>query len=516
MKTKNKQDSAVINSHALIPEIDNEIALNESEYGERFNRLRSLRKRIDDALEDAKEAMESADAASRWVKDKHGFWIFKFSTKNTTATINNLQKAVTDLAKAQQSAAEAQKVSFEFQEMLGQITRYLFDLGAANIAANRSVVKRLKEELEGASQSRLNELAKQEYYSVLRQLKDQLDLMFKVENHSNLLKELDEELYRLKNRLDVIEKNDALKTWYLLIDEKEYNGTSYFEQDDYFKIACVAHDFYDITKGNWLKTDLLFLKKAMVSLGLKITESIDCLSFLNKVNSNKLLRDLLFSKNANYKDISKAFEKIIDINPKSFDFVCFLLSVIKNVDKAHEEKSTNIAVVKERLIDPLKEGKLAYEQGNYIVAYTFFTELMNEGNSEAEEELSNRFINGNDEVQYNLGIAFEEGNNVNKDIEEAIKWYRRAADKGNAAAQNWLGWAYWENIIKSRRRNMEGFEWFQKAASNGCSEAQYNLGSAFEKGKGVKKDIKEAIKWYRRAAKQGDQDAKEALKRLKR
>ena len=52
------------------------------------------------------------------------------------------------------------------------------------------------------------------------------------------------------------------------------------------------------------------------------------------------------------------------------------------------------------------------------------------------------------------------------------------------------------------------------AAAQGDAYAQYNLGGMYANGKGVTQDYKEAIKWYRLAADQGNADAKEALPRL--
>ena len=56
--------------------------------------------------------------------------------------------------------------------------------------------------------------------------------------------------------------------------------------------------------------------------------------------------------------------------------------------------------------------------------------------------------------------------------------------------------------------------WWHKAANQGIVEAQFNLGTCYEKGNGVTKDLSEAVKWYKMAAKQGDRDAQKKLKKL--
>ena len=66
-------------------------------------------------------------------------------------------------------------------------------------------------------------------------------------------------------------------------------------------------------------------------------------------------------------------------------------------------------------------------------------------------------------AQSNLGLMFEIGQGVNQDYKAAFKWYKRAADQGNADAQN-------------------------------------NLGFMYLQGLGVTQDYKVALKWYKLAA----------------
>ncbi len=61
----------------------------------------------------------------------------------------------------------------------------------------------------------------------------------------------------------------------------------------------------------------------------------------------------------------------------------------------------------------------------------------------------------------------------------------------------------------------EAVKWFRKAAEQGNAPAQYNLGLCYAKGKGVRKSSKEAEKWFRKAAEQGLEPAKKALELLK-
>ena len=68
----------------------------------------------------------------------------------------------------------------------------------------------------------------------------------------------------------------------------------------------------------------------------------------------------------------------------------------------------------------------------------------------------------------------------------------------------------------------EAVKWYWKAAAQGFAAAQFNLGVCYENGQGVEADVNEAVKWYRKAAEQGYDKAmnklmnkwKDALKSL--
>ena len=59
------------------------------------------------------------------------------------------------------------------------------------------------------------------------------------------------------------------------------------------------------------------------------------------------------------------------------------------------------------------------------------------------------------------------------------------------------------------------FQYFMKSAKLGYALAQYNLAVMYENGTYVDKNIDEAIKWYKKAAEEGDEKAQKALKELK-
>ena len=53
----------------------------------------------------------------------------------------------------------------------------------------------------------------------------------------------------------------------------------------------------------------------------------------------------------------------------------------------------------------------------------------------------------------------------------------------------------------------EGIKWYKKAAEQGYAESQLNLAVKYHLGQGIKADKNTAIKWYTKAAEQGHEEA---------
>ena len=102
---------------------------------------------------------------------------------------------------------------------------------------------------------------------------------------------------------------------------------------------------------------------------------------------------------------------------------------------------------------------------------------------------------------------------MDKDAAEAVKWFRKAADQGNALAQFNLGFCYskGDGVTKD---SVQTVEWYRKAAEQGDTKSQNNLGFCCERGDGVAKDEVEAYKWYLLAAAHSEAKAKDNAARL--
>jgi TPR repeat protein len=131
-------------------------------------------------------------------------------------------------------------------------------------------------------------------------------------------------------------------------------------------------------------------------------------------------------------------------------------------------------------------------------------------NTEAVKWYRKAAEQGDAKAQGLLGSAYAKGRGVSKDNAEAAKWYRKAAEQGDADAQSLLGMMY-AGGLGIPTDYAEAVKWFRKAAEQGDAGAQFFLGIAYAAGRGVPEDDAEAAKWYRKAAEQGDTNAQTRL-----
>ena len=125
--------------------------------------------------------------------------------------------------------------------------------------------------------------------------------------------------------------------------------------------------------------------------------------------------------------------------------------------------------------------------------------------------------------QFLLAERYANGNGIETtNMQEAAKWYRKAAERGHVKAQYELGLCY-ANGNGVEKNEAEAKKWFSSAAARGHSKAknrmqaeqyrqraehgdaiaQYELAMCYANGRGVVKDVSEAGKWYRKSAEQG-------------
>ncbi|MDO5296135.1 MAG: tetratricopeptide repeat protein, partial [bacterium] len=135
-----------------------------------------------------------------------------------------------------------------------------------------------------------------------------------------------------------------------------------------------------------------------------------------------------------------------------------------------------------------------YEYYNYVLSYNVVQD-----HTKAIEWLRKAAEQGNARAQNTLGLTYNNGQGVEQDYNKAVEWYRKAAEQGNIMAQFNLGVMY-ENGQGVEQDYNKAVEWYRKAAAQGNAMAQNNLGLTYYNGQGVEQDYNKAVEWYRKAA----------------
>ena len=107
---------------------------------------------------------------------------------------------------------------------------------------------------------------------------------------------------------------------------------------------------------------------------------------------------------------------------------------------------------------------------------------------------------------FRLGTFYEKGMSVKKDVDVARRYYLQAAERGNAKAMHNLAVLDADGGGKGANYKSAS-EWFRKAADRGVADSQFNLGILYARGIGVEQNLAESFKWFSLAAAQGDADA---------
>lgn len=110
-------------------------------------------------------------------------------------------------------------------------------------------------------------------------------------------------------------------------------------------------------------------------------------------------------------------------------------------------------------------------------------------------------------AEYAMGSFYATGRGVTNDMARALQWWHKAADQNQPEAEAAIGAFY---FIPTRERGTndlnyaEALKWLRRAAAHGSAAAMNNLGLAYAQGMGVSIDQKESARWYLMAAERGD------------
>jgi len=110
-------------------------------------------------------------------------------------------------------------------------------------------------------------------------------------------------------------------------------------------------------------------------------------------------------------------------------------------------------------------------------------------------------------AEYAMGNFYATGRGVTNDMAQALEWWHKAADQNQPDAETAIGDYHFIASPERGTNNLnygEAVKWFRRAASHGSAAAMNYLGLAFAGGMGMNIDQKESARWYLMAAERGD------------
>jgi TPR repeat protein len=155
------------------------------------------------------------------------------------------------------------------------------------------------------------------------------------------------------------------------------------------------------------------------------------------------------------------------------------------------------------VVDKVDLNELEYQYARYLCndgegsetnlnyAYKIFEKLSN-----------NNYVDG----ELCFSCCLKQGYGCHIDEGKSISILTYHANKGNSRAQRNLGYYY-----ESKKEFKNAVEWYTKAADQGYATAQCNLGFCYENGQGIEQDYQKAVEWYTKAAEQGNAVAQNNL-----
>ncbi|WP_457581031.1 tetratricopeptide repeat protein [Ensifer canadensis] len=178
--------------------------------------------------------------------------------------------------------------------------------------------------------------------------------------------------------------------------------------------------------------------------------------------------------------------------------------------------------------DEMTQALTAARNGDYETALSLWEPLARSGVARAQNNIGACFAEGLGVPQDRalagkwLRLAAEAGDPVGErnyaafhmqgadgtdgDYSIAADYYRRAAEKGDAPAQDMLSWMLLEGEIMPPNPT-EARRWAERAAEAGIASSMTRLGMLYHNASGVDRDPERAVHWWRRGAMAGDADA---------
>jgi TPR repeat protein len=159
-----------------------------------------------------------------------------------------------------------------------------------------------------------------------------------------------------------------------------------------------------------------------------------------------------------------------------------------------------------------KEMKDAIAKAYFALGVRYFKGLGTPPNQPKAIEYYKKASDGLGNASLNLASIYFNGLGVQKDLNEARKWYLKCSSHGVPHCRFKLGTIYLEGLGVPQDYK-KAVKWFKIARNHPAS--LFNLGTLYFKGLGVNKDLKTAFNYFKIAAEKGSPNAKKVLEFFK-
>ena len=146
----------------------------------------------------------------------------------------------------------------------------------------------------------------------------------------------------------------------------------------------------------------------------------------------------------------------------------------------------------------LEEAKQKLAEKDFAAAHAIYLSLANQNDAKA---------------CYNLGLMYQDGDGVAKNLDEAVKWYTKSADLGYKEAQYTLGALVFQRQIHSISYP-QAVTYYEQAAQQGHVKSQLNLGMLYFRGDVIAQDLSAAVQWLSLAASNNNSEAQGYMAQL--
>ena len=159
-----------------------------------------------------------------------------------------------------------------------------------------------------------------------------------------------------------------------------------------------------------------------------------------------------------------------------------------------------------------------YAEKGFYLAQRILAEELGKSEPDYFEYYRKAADQGDDVSQYNIGLAYINGEIRESNPEMTLKYWELSAAQGNRGALKDLG-VYWKDGIGGKKDIKKGIRYLKLAADKGSAEAAFLLGEIYSEGRGVPIDITMAAEYFRKAAEKepavAAQNARTGLMHLK-